>query len=547
MISLVIRVAIRSLALLILSASFACAEVPKQPAAARDTAALVIPKLEAGDWQACKDAFKADRHLARSKDAADGQLADKLLAVCATAIERGLKNLPTSPVERNDLLRYADSLATKLFDKPTTANIQRITSITDAWEKALPEDPHARVRRLGLHIVAKDREAQIKLAGELMNEEGLPPNTRDWARGVHLNALLRGKLLEADIARAETVVNAWLAEQPENVTPRRGQLQIFRSRQHWLAEYELATELLDNASLDESWRDWVRDRRIEGALKAGKMNELTHDDWMFMLDRIGLGHDSRIRRLIDEHSELLIGLALAAGWIWLLSVAFITRCLRAKPPGFWMVSLWTTVILYASAVIMVPPWQCIIFSLLGIGLLIYASTGTREPVGYLVTPQMPIGSGRVRWPVILGWCVVLFLLIQSFNVGYAWAFERIMGRKLESQLVVMLLQKDTILGLIGVVIAGGIFVPFLEEVVFRGILQDWLGRLLPVVGCVALVSVIFGLVHGLEMAIPIMFIGMLLSLLRIRYRSLWPAITLHALNNSVLIIALYLDPASAHL
>jgi membrane protease YdiL (CAAX protease family) len=89
------------------------------------------------------------------------------------------------------------------------------------------------------------------------------------------------------------------------------------------------------------------------------------------------------------------------------------------------------------------------------------------------------------------------------------------------------------------VLAGGLFVPFLEEVVFRGMLQDWWGRRLPVVACVAAVSIAFALIHGLEVAIPIAFIGMLLSMLRIRYRSLWPAVMLHSLNNSAAVIALF--------
>ncbi len=106
-----------------------------------------------------------------------------------------------------------------------------------------------------------------------------------------------------------------------------------------------------------------------------------------------------------------------------------------------------------------------------------------------------------------------------------------------------MLQKDTLLELASVLLAGGIFVPFLEEVIFRGVVQDRFGRRLPAGWCVAVVSILFGLVHGLEMAIPIAFIGMLLSILRLRYRSLWPSIVLHSLNNSVIVIALYLEPA----
>jgi membrane protease YdiL (CAAX protease family) len=534
-----LHVCTRWLAFLLLISSLVGAEDSEQAALARDEAALVIARLEAGEWQACRTAFEINNRLATSKAPENSKLADRIIESCVVAIQGGFAALPSSPEQRQELLEYADHLAGSLFMKPTKSEAQRIQLITDAWGKALPDDPRLRVRLLGLHIVRKDRQAQIDLAGEIMEDQRLRESDRDWARGACINALLRGKTSEEDLQEAEMIVNAWLERAPADVQANQGRLQILREREQWDEQFKLATKLLESPSLTEAEQKWIRDRRIEGAAKSGKVQELKRDDWMFMLDRMGLGKNSRVRRLIEENGQLLVGAGLAAGWVWLFIVAFITRCMRGKPPGFWMNTLWATVILYASAVILVPSWLAIGFSLLGVLLLVYACTGERAPLHYLVAPRTGAEARSAGWLGIFGWCCLLFLLIQVFNVGYAWVFERVMGRALDSQLVAKLLQHDTLLGLAGAVLAGGLFVPFLEEVVFRGMLQDWWGRRLPVVACVAAVSIAFALIHGLEVAIPIAFIGMLLSMLRIRYRSLWPAVMLHSLNNSAAVIALF--------
>ena len=105
-----------------------------------------------------------------------------------------------------------------------------------------------------------------------------------------------------------------------------------------------------------------------------------------------------------------------------------------------------------------------------------------------------------------------------------------------------LLLKDSLPGLLGAVLAGGLFIPLFEEVVFRGLFQDWVGRRLPLSWTILLVSLVFGLAHGLDHFIPIAFMGVLLGWLRVRYRSLWPPVLLHAMNNIFVIIVLYLYP-----
>jgi membrane protease YdiL (CAAX protease family) len=532
-------VAQRLLVPFLFSASLAVAQTTPDLSAAREAAAQVMPKLQAGAWQSSETALQTIKQLARGKESADKQLGDKLLDLCATAVEQGFKTLPQPP-EQNQLISQADHLVNWLLDHHTTQNLQRARSVIDSWEKALPEDLLARVRRLGLYIQEKNRVGQITLAAELLEEKNLDENTHDWSRSILVEALLRGKPTENEIKQAETVVTQWLEKQPQSLEGRLRLLELHRVRQDWKALYALATELLKDENLTGHDRKWVQHSRLEGALNTGRTHELNEQDWNYMLEQITGGKG--LKQFIDEHGQLLLGIALAIGWLWFFIVAWITRSARARPPGFWMVTLWSTIILYASTVVMVPLIFRVIFSLLGLVFLIFATTGSRAPLGYLVAPQAATESGKARWLGVLGWCVLALLLIHPVTLAYSWAFECLLGRELESQLVAKLLQTNTLSGLAGMVLAGGIFVPFLEEVIFRGLLQDWAGRLVPAGVCVVIVSTLFGVIHGLEMAIPIAFIGMLLSLLRLRYRSLWPCIILHGLNNSVMIILLHFVP-----
>jgi len=535
-----IRVAPRLLALSFLCTSLAAAESASEMTAAREDAANVMPKLQSGSWQASEMALKTIDQLAISQEQADKDLAEKLTGLCAAAIEQGINKLPPPP-EQERLLRVAGDFVDMLLSQPTMIHRQHAQAVIVAWEKVLPDHLKVRVLRLGLYKVEKNREAQIKQSAALMTEHVPDQNVREWARELHVDALLSGTPSTAYIQQAEAVVTPWLEKEPKNTRARLLLLNIHHARHDSQAQYALATELLADETLTAQQRKQVQLLRLNGALQTGRTNELNQQDWDFMLEQM-MGGNSGFKRLIDEHGPLLLAFAFGIGWVWLLIVAFITRCVRAKPPGFLILVPWITVILYASTVIMAPLAHRITFSLLGLAILIFATTGSRAPLGYLVPPQAATESGKARWRGVLGWCVLALVLIHLFTQGYALAFERVMGRPLESQHVAKLLQTDTLPKLFSMVLAGGIFVPFLEEVIFRGIMQDWVGRWLPAGWCVLLVSILFGVIHGLEMAIPIAFIGVLLSLLRLRYRSLWPCVILHSLNNSVMIILLYFIP-----
>ena len=84
--------------------------------------------------------------------------------------------------------------------------------------------------------------------------------------------------------------------------------------------------------------------------------------------------------------------------------------------------------------------------------------------------------------------------------------------------------------------------PAAEELMFRGLLLDWLRQKLPVWPAMVLVSLLFASVHGhtfgngiagLLALLDRFLIGMATSYLALRYRSLSPSFVLHATNNAV--------------
>lgn len=78
-----------------------------------------------------------------------------------------------------------------------------------------------------------------------------------------------------------------------------------------------------------------------------------------------------------------------------------------------------------------------------------------------------------------------------------------------------------------------VFGPLAEEIVFRGYLSEALRRVLGTWTGEVLAALLFGLLHGLENALPIAALGFFFALLRRNSGSLAPAALAHILHNSV--------------
>ena len=85
--------------------------------------------------------------------------------------------------------------------------------------------------------------------------------------------------------------------------------------------------------------------------------------------------------------------------------------------------------------------------------------------------------------------------------------------------------------------------PFVEELVFRGVLLSGLASRMPIGWAMLASAIVFGCVHLPDFRfawypVPaLVLLGLVAAWLRVRTRSLWPSITLHATNNFIAALA----------
>ena len=78
----------------------------------------------------------------------------------------------------------------------------------------------------------------------------------------------------------------------------------------------------------------------------------------------------------------------------------------------------------------------------------------------------------------------------------------------------------------------GMFVPFAEEIFFRGFLMISIARHIGLYKSLLLTSILFACLHGhVGLLIPILFCSITVSMVFIYFRSLWAPITVHSIQN----------------
>ena len=93
--------------------------------------------------------------------------------------------------------------------------------------------------------------------------------------------------------------------------------------------------------------------------------------------------------------------------------------------------------------------------------------------------------------------------------------------------------------LVGLVVFGGLVVPFAEELFFR-VVYSALRRYGPVLATLASAA-LFGIAHGVSVVLVVAFLlGVVNAVLVERSGSIWPAMFAHATNNTIALVLAYL-------
>ncbi len=125
-------------------------------------------------------------------------------------------------------------------------------------------------------------------------------------------------------------------------------------------------------------------------------------------------------------------------------------------------------------------------------------------------------------PLLLGLAIVLFETMAAVTLikpVSPWLME-LMRRLMEQSVPLALL-------------AGGVLGPFLEEMLFRGlVLRGFLDRYSPW-QAIVLSSLLFGILHlNIWQFVSAFVLGLVLGWMYMRTRSLWPCFLVHSLHNS---------------
>ena len=136
-----------------------------------------------------------------------------------------------------------------------------------------------------------------------------------------------------------------------------------------------------------------------------------------------------------------------------------------------------------------------------------------------------------RWMWVAVGLVVPFLV---FSTGWVWLLEVLGYQVLEQDLLAQLRSGELGPAAVGFLLLYGVVVaPITEEVLFRGFLLPPLITQMGRWPAIFTGGLLFGLLHGSDAPaiMPLAVLGVMLGWLRVASRSLWPALTLHMVNN----------------
>ncbi len=159
----------------------------------------------------------------------------------------------------------------------------------------------------------------------------------------------------------------------------------------------------------------------------------------------------------------------------------------------------------------------------------------RHGLGLADIGLRPTYNGWYRIAVGLG--LLCMPLISGINLGV----QILMGEVVENpQMRALAPEGFSWTSLLLMLVLVGVLVPFIEEVIFRGVLLGWLLKRLRFIYAAPISAVIFSVAHGLPHLIPALAVmGLILATVAWRSGSLWPSVVVHGVFNSTMTISLY--------
>ncbi len=180
---------------------------------------------------------------------------------------------------------------------------------------------------------------------------------------------------------------------------------------------------------------------------------------------------------------------------------------------------------------------------LGVQDLIVVATAWLFSIARYKTGPESLGLRSFSVPV--GCTMSVALLMASYAVRVLYALVALaFGVQLSPQAVLMRLQTQGI-GFVLTLIAAAVVAPIAEEIFFRGFMYGGLRKRIGVVAAMLVSTIFFTALHlTVELFVPIFFLGLFLAWLYEYTGSLYPGMLLHAANNAISLILLYVAQSS---
>jgi hypothetical protein len=171
----------------------------------------------------------------------------------------------------------------------------------------------------------------------------------------------------------------------------------------------------------------------------------------------------------------------------------------------------------------------IIFSMVYLRIVRRQPDGWRA-VGFRPPPLLPMALA----PLILIGQLTIVAVMNSLILKLTGAFENPQIDKITGGQGFSWLNFGLMLFL-----AGGV-APVVEELFFRGVLYGWLRSRLPVAFAIVISAAFFAAAHVIPVLLPALFVvGIILATAYELSGSLWISILLHALQNSLAVIVIF--------
>ncbi|MFZ1250745.1 MAG: CPBP family intramembrane glutamic endopeptidase [Candidatus Microsaccharimonas sp.] len=179
------------------------------------------------------------------------------------------------------------------------------------------------------------------------------------------------------------------------------------------------------------------------------------------------------------------------------------------------------------------------------GLAIAIVIGLPRLIAKRSTSRQDLGLQRLPTWMDIVWSlggVVAYIILTSIVAALATVFLTFIdySQVQETGFSNIVTRPEYILAFISLVVVA----PFAEELLFRGYLFGKLQKHAPIWIATLITSLLFAAVHlQWNVAIDVFALSIVLCLLRVATGSLWPAILLHMMKNSIAFYFLFINPS----